>query len=92
MLFQLLISSLSSDIISLIYVWIKKCGSWSADLDIHIFKIGIKFEKCAQCTKSVRPRKIICVVQVTRPTLNFLPPTLNFLLQLLKLEENSRTK
>ena len=35
---------------------------------------------------------MICVVHVTWPTLNFYPPTLNFFLQILKLEENSRTK
>ena len=41
----------------------------------------------------IRPRKKYdCVAQVTRPTLNFLPPTLNVFFQILKLEENSRTK
>ena len=40
----------------------------------------------------LRPNKKLCVVQVTRPTLNLYPPTLNFFLQILKLEKNSRTK
>ena len=38
----------------------------------------------------IKPRKKICMVQVTGPT--FLPPTLNFFLQILKSEENSRAK
>ena len=41
---------------------------------------------------TVRPRIKICMVQVTPPTLNLYPPVLNFFLQILKLEENSRTK
>ena len=39
-----------------------------------------------------KAKKNICVVHVTRPTLQILLPTLNFFLQIPKLEQNSGTK
>ena len=58
---------------------------------IDLFPIGFwpcgLAENCNRTSFKMRQKK--CVVQVTRHTQTFYLPTLNFFLQILKLEENS---